>query len=234
MHYSQCHFSGYKYVRIIQSHGSFEQPETLSRNGLIDLHAGTQLSFLSNYPSQSLQWTAFRLGNILSQLFAFQVAKSSTAFCCGLITYDLVFLNIGSAWNIASNLFIAPRSGQYFFSICAGFFSNQLVDLSFIVNGNNVKQITQNGAASKITSGMDFHSASKLLQLNTGDSLKTTFIYPNNANLYSELANLQISLTGFYYSPTINSPVSVILFSTELKLQLMYLMGIRVYNYGSK
>ena len=193
------------YMRIIQNHGNYDHPDTLSRNIMMDLQAGTKLSFLSSYPSQSLQWASFRLDNIMSQLFAFQVAKSFSAICCGLITYDLVLLNIGSAWNIALNSFIAPINGQYFFSLSAGFLALQKYGISIVINGINVVLITESGAASKIISGMDLHSASKLLQLNSGDSLTTTV---SNANLYSDSTNLQISLTGFYYSPTINPPVS--------------------------
>ena len=192
------------HIKITQSHGSYDHPDSPSRNGLIDLQAGTTLSFLSSYLSQSLQWTSFRLDNIMSQLYAFQVAKSSVATCCGQVTYDLVFLNIGSAWNIASNSFIAPRNGQYFISMSAGCFANQVFNLNVLVNGN-VLQTTQNAASSKFSSGTDLHSVSKLFQFNLGDTLTTTIVY---ANLNSDLINLQTSLAGFLYSPAIISPVS--------------------------
>ena len=174
------------YIRIIQSHGRYDHPDSPSQNGLIDLLAGTQLSFLSNYPSQSLQWTSFRLDNIMSHLYAFQVTESSATICCGQVTYDLVFLNIGSAWNIASNSFIAPTNGQYFISMSAGCFANQVFNLNFIVNGN-VIQTTQHAASSKFSSGTDLHSASKLFQFYVGDTLITTTTF---ANLNSDLTNL--------------------------------------------
>ena len=200
------------YVRIIQNHGGFTQPDSLSRSGLSDLQKGTQLSCLSSYPFQSLQWTSFRLDNIMSQMYAFQVAKSSTASCCGLIKYDIVFLNIGLAWSTMANLFIAPSSGQYFFSISAGMRPNKVFSLQFVVNGMLVKQNTQNGASFKFSSGIDLHSASKLLQLNTGDAVTMTYL---NDALYSDSTNIQISLAEFYYSPVISIPVSILFVITQ-------------------
>ena len=197
------------YMRIIQSHGNFDHPDTLSRNGLMDLQAGTQLTFLSKYPSQSLQWTSFRLNNIMSQLIAFQVAKSSPAQCCGLVTFDLVLLNIGFAWNIGRNVFIAPKNGQYFFSVSAGCYANSTFDLFLVLNSDTVQK-TQNGASSKFFSGIDLHSTSKLLQFNEGDTFVTIV---DSKNLYSDATNLQISFAGFYYSPTISSAVSALLYS---------------------
>ena len=206
------------YMRIIQSHGNFDHPDTLSRNGLVDLQAGAQLAFLSKYPSQSLQWTSFRLDNIMSQLIAFQVAKTSPALCCGLVTFDFVLLNIGFAWNIATNSFIAPKNGQYFLSVSAGCYANSVFDLYLWVNGNTV-QMTQNGASSKFSSGIDLHSTSKLLQFNAGDTFTTTI---DTKNLYSDATNLQVSFAGFYYSPTISSAVSALQYSLRLEPNICY------------
>ena len=118
--------------------------------------------------------------------------------------HDLVFLNIGFAWNVASNLFIAPRSGQYFLSLSAGFYGNQIFSISIVINGNNILQYTQNGASAKVSTGVDLHSASKLLQLNVDDILTTVVI---DANLFSDVTHLKISLIGFYFSPTIKLAV---------------------------
>ena len=191
------------YVTIVQNHDGYIDSDTISRNNVIDLQAGTALSFLSEFSSESLHWTSFRLDNCFSPLFVFQVARSSSFTVSGQITYDLVFTNVGSAWNMNTNTFIAPLNGQYFFSLSVGMISDEGFTLWFIVNGN-VVQATQAGAAYLFSQGNDLHSVSKLLSLNTGDIFLTQSTF---GSLYSDLTNLQISLAGFYYSPIINSKV---------------------------
>ena len=108
------------YMNIVQTHNGFNGLYSISRNGVMELQADTKLSFKSNYVSNNLRWISFRLDNCFSPLYAFRVARTSSlasAASASLITYDLVLLNIGSAWNAAANSFQAPMSGQYFFSL---------------------------------------------------------------------------------------------------------------------
>ena len=191
------------YIRISQSHGGFNRPDTISRNGVVDIQAGTQLRFISNFTSLGLQWTSFRLDNSMSPLVLFQVARSSTAISSGQIIYDLVFTNIGSAWTTLTNAFQAPRTGQYFFSLSVGMSSKQDFNLLLLVNGVSVL-LAQSGSDWLISKGYNLMSASKLLTLTAGDIVTAKF---QNGNIYSESTNLQISLAGFHYNPFINSKV---------------------------
>ena len=191
------------YVTIVQNHDGYIESDTISRNNVIDLQAGTALSLFSEFPSQSLHWISFRLDNCFSPLFVFQVARSSAFTGSGQIAYDLVFTNIGSAWNKIANSFIAPLTGQYFFSLSVGMINNQVFNLKFVVNGADVQR-TQDGSAGLFYVGNDLYSVSKLLPLNTGDIFKTSVA---DGNIYSDSTNLQISLAGFYYSPVMKSKV---------------------------
>ena len=191
------------YVSIVQNHDGYSEPDSISRNNVLELEAGTVLSFQSLLPSQSLYWTSFRLDNCFSPLFVFQVARTSSLTSVSQITYDIVFTNIGSAWDEDTNTFKAPLSGQYFFSLSVGMIYNQAFDLNFVVN-NVVVKSTQDGSAYLFSQGIDLFTISDLLPLNAGDIFKTTSSYDN---LYSDATDLQISLAGFHYSPVINSKV---------------------------
>ena len=191
------------YVTIVQNHDGCIDSDTISRNNVIGLQAGTVLSFLSEFSSQSLHWTSFRLDNCFSPLFVFQVARSSSFTASGQITYDLVFTNVGSAWNTNTSTFIAPLNGHYFFSASVGMISGEGVTLWFVVN-DVVVQAAQAGVAFLFSQGNDLHSVSKLLSLNAGDIFQTR---STAGKIYSDSTNLQISLAGFYYSPVINSKV---------------------------
>ena len=192
-------------VRIIQNHNGFTEPDTISRNNVINLQAGSQLYFQSEFPSLSLQWTTFRVDNCFSPLIIFQVARSTSASGGGLITYDVVLTNIGSAWNHNINTFIAPLNGLYFFSLSTGMNGNQVFGLQFNVNGIVLQQ-TQAGSASLFAHGNDLYSVSKLLALNASDYFTTSFF---DGDIYSNSTDLQISLAGFYYSPAISSQVII-------------------------
>ena len=190
-------------VKIIQNHNGFTKPDTISRNNVMNIQAGSLLTFLSQFPSLSLQWTTFRVDNCFSPLIIFQVARSTSASGGGLITYDVVLTNIGLAWNHNINTFIAPLNGLYFFSLSAGMNGNQVFGLQFNVNGIVLQQ-TQAGSASLFAQGNDLYSVSKLLALNASDYFTTSFF---DGDIYSNSTDLQISLAGFYYSPAISSQV---------------------------
>ena len=193
------------YMRIAKTHAGFSVTDTVSRNGVVDARLDNQTYFISNYTTQSVYWSSFRLDRTFSPLVVFQAACSSTLFSDGLITYDRVFINNGSAWNSTLNSFIAPYTGLYFFSLSAGMRSGVSFRLKFLVNGN-VQQDVSDGTALLMTSGYDLMSTSKLLYLNYGDILTTVF---SNGVLYSDPINLQVGLAGFYYSPVLNSQVSL-------------------------
>ena len=204
------------YMSIVQTHNGFADLYSISRNGVTELQAGSKLSMQSNFDTQNLRWSSFRLDNCFSPLYAFRVARTSslasTATVSILVTYDLVLLNIGLAWNAVANSFKAPLAGQYFFSLSIGMSSQQLFVANFEVNGVII-QSTYSGAAAKISSGNDLYTVSNLLQLNSGDVFTTTCY---NGTLYSDSTNLQISLSGFFYSPVINSKVSMVIAFSRL------------------
>ena len=200
------------YLRIVQNHNGFIQSDLISRNSVIDVQNGSKLSISSAFNADSIQWSSFRLDNCLSPLYVFQVARSSSQASDGLITYDLVLTNIGSAWNTEENSFKVPLTGQYFFSLSVGMGGNQVyISLSFEVNGVKILT-TYSGLTAMYSSGYDLYSASKLLPLNAQDVFTTTVI----GNISSEQPHAQISLAGFYYSPAINSKVGLMNFKNSL------------------
>ena len=191
-----------KILNILQNHGGFSSSDTLSRSAAMELQAGAQLSLTTNNLAASVQWSSFRFDNIFSPIIAFQVA-STNPISSGTISYDFVLTNIGSVWQINLNSFVAPQAGLYFFSQSAGMIGYSLVSIAYKINGQSV-QIKQMGDNKLFVSNNDLHSPSIFLTLNAGDSLITTC----DDGIFSEPANLQISLGGFYYSPITNTQVS--------------------------
>ena len=193
---------GVNYFKIVQNHDGLNQEDMISRNGLMVIHAGTQLSLTSNFVNSYIRWFLFRLDNCFSPVIVFQVARSYSTTNINhseLISFDLILMNIGSAWKTFTNSFVAPQSGQYFFSLSAGMSGNKTTVMMFFVINDETVQHTDSGVNALFSSGYNQISVSKLLSLNNGDiCIFTTKFY---RSLHSNPSTLQISLTGFYYSP---------------------------------
>ena len=218
------------YLRIAKTHSGFAVPDTTSRSGVVNARLNNQTYFLSNYTTQSLYWSSFRLDNVFSPLVVFQVASTSVMFFDGIITYNQLFINNGSAWNATLNSFIAPFGGLYFFSLSAGMHDGVAFHLKFAINGVVVQDVSD-GTALSMNPGYDLLTVSKLLQLRAGDVLTTAF---SNGILYSDPSNLQISLAGFYYSPTLNSQVghNVFIFKCTCYIAIIFQLQIG-HNYAA-
>ena len=187
------------YFKIVQTHNGFYEKYLTSRNGAVNINAGMQLSLFSKFLTGYIRWFFFRLDNCFSPIVVFQVARNSSAknlkYNQELITFDVVLMNIGSAWNASANSFIAPQSGLYFFSLNAGMSGNKtLFAVDFVVN---------KVAVQRTESGYNQLSVSKLLFLNYGD----TFNIISYGNLYNNQIAFQTSLAGFYYNPLMISKV---------------------------
>ena len=183
--------------RMSNSHNGFDM---ISRDFIYSLTKGQEVYIYpveGNPKSNGLRqtsWSAFLLDNLMYPKIAFCVSSTSLS-SSGKIDYTKISVNEGNAWNIATDLFTAPRSGIYVFSLnCGAQLMQGYVVLVYI---NNLKQyglILGSGTHN----GNDMTSRMVVTSLTAGDtvyvSLESGVIW-NEGNVYST------SFAGFLYEP---------------------------------
>jgi hypothetical protein len=83
--------------------------------------------------------------------------------------FDIIFVNLGQGWNVATNTYTVQAAGVYYIHITAGIYTSYPTKLELVVNGvasvNVFRQSTQH-----IT--VDTRSRAFILRLAEGDVLK--------------------------------------------------------------
>ena len=186
----------------------------MGRSGIVSLQPGEQLSVRSNYSFLALSWSAFRLDNYFDPLVVMSVARTTPVTSDGQITFDVVLVNIGSAWKISTNNFVAPLVGQYFFSLSSAMSYSLQSEFDFQVNGKT-RQGFQAGSTKLMSSGSnDLFSVSCFLKLNAGEKMSISVTFSGIPSIYADSFNYQLSFVGLLYSPPISQQVSFCFFQS--------------------
>ena len=213
---------------IVRNHTSLPQGDTISRDGIVSVPAGQPVSMASDYPTETTgimqpYWAGFRLDNYFNPLIAVSVACTTPIYGSeGLeqpVIYDLVLINIGSAWNLANNKFTAPTGGIYVISFSAGVMrlaDSKSIIVRLLVN-DIVRQAMEGGVNRMMTQDntVDFISRSFFLRLNHGDNVTTRLL---ESTAYSDTINLPIALHIVLYNPNCSPQVGIQSFYTYTKL----------------
>jgi hypothetical protein len=197
--------------RISKTHTNFTDSDIVTRSGVIRLQAGSTVSLVSVYPTLHTYWCGFRLDTLFNPLIAFFAASYTKTMNAGTVTFNNSLINEGGAWNDSASAFTAPVSGIYFFTFSGGVSANKRPLIRLVLNNITVVATAQFGGGGLIKPGggpgVDVVSRSILLQLNESDVLQ--MISPQSANmpLYSDIASMATSISGFLYNPIGCTPV---------------------------
>lgn len=134
--------------------------------------------YASNTP---IAWAAYRSRSL-----------SSSAFT-QLVTYDIVDVNLGNAFQ--NNQFRSPIKGIYYISLSAGALRQQPVNLNLRRNNAQFLDVYRFGTNHN---GEDTFGHSYIIQLNVGDTLQVQA--QENTGFYSD-QYLQTSFFGFLIYP---------------------------------
>ena len=184
----------------------------MGRSGILSVQSSGLLVAQANFSFNSFSWSSFRLDHYFDPLIVVSVARTSSVVSNGKISFDRVLVNIGTAWNILTNNFVAPIFGQYFFSLSSAMSDGVKSEFDFNVNGHS-KQAFQTGSTKLMSPGSkDLLSVSSFLQLNAGDEVMISVSFQGGQFVYADSNTYQLSLAGLLYSPPISKKVSFVQF----------------------
>ena len=186
-------------VSIRRLHTVYNNYDTISRDKILNLTSNQQLTVSSSYPtfgnsSVGSSWGAFLLDSLLSSFIAFEVCMHKSTSGTSQSFYQTVF-NYGNAWDNATQSFIAPLTGIYYFSISIGVPANTKEWNAFTLSAYTLACSLEH--YSTYNNDLDLISRGCLLQLTSGQSLGITWENKPVDTSYSET-----SFRGFLYSPT--------------------------------
>ena len=182
---------------------------TLAMNGIIGIQPGSTIKLITASSSLATYWTGFRINNLFSPVVAFRVVRNTPLTALVQITFDVVLVNEGNAWDASVNKFIAPHDGVYLFSYSGGIRYLKAPFIDFYINGTVVYRAA-GGLSQYFDSGVDMLSKTTVLSLRKTDYIHLSL--SNNDFMYSDSVNHQIAFTGFYYSPASIQQVRLTLF----------------------
>ena len=187
-------------MNILKTHTDLSKTDTVSREGIVRILPTNEVFVTSKYPIHKVFWAGFSLNNMMKPLIAFYVARSffsgSTNQHSG-IAFNEILVNEGDAWNPVKHYFKVPENGVYIFSASMVLLKNAIASCATISLHKNfeIMKRVKSGITDLMTSGEDLLTLSHLTLLKTKDEIFVT------AQAYNELKHLQISLSGFFYSP---------------------------------
>jgi hypothetical protein len=171
------------------------------------LFVTTDYGLLSNGQVPHTAWLWLRLDVAMQPLVAFYVTSSqSWTNTNSNVTYDNVLVNEGQGWNSASNAFIAPYQGLYFFSFGIATTSSNIACITLTLNSgyvcmrNCVNETT-------VHNGVEVSRAAVMLSLQQDDVISGK-ITPSPISLpLLDYGNEQgiMYLQGFLYAPQFTS-----------------------------
>ena len=131
---------------------SLSDKDTMSRDAIIRVQSGVDVTMKSNYQFQGAYWAGFRIDTMMNPLICFHVGRSTSFNTQGQITgFDQVLVNEGFGWNSTRSAFITPRDGIYFFSFSGGISRLKEARIVMQVNGQSV-MTSSNGVGNLIPS----------------------------------------------------------------------------------
>ena len=183
--------------RMSTSHNGFDM---MSRDFIYSLTKGQNVYLepsSGNPTSDGLKqtsWSAFLLDNLMYPKIAFCVSATLPTQS-SKIDFDVINVNAGNAWNTATDLFTAPRTGVYVFSLNCGAGNGQFNQVSVYINN-----VQRNGLylGSTTHNGYDMISRMVVVSLTAGD---TVFAGLDLGNLWNDGNVHSTSFAGFLYEP---------------------------------
>jgi hypothetical protein len=178
-------------------------PDSSSKSVIIQLTAGQQIYTTLTDPNSysDLRYQTSLLGflyNPYRQLpISWSVATEASA--TGLVYplgFDVVFVNQGNGWNVATNLYKVPLSGTYYITWTAGSYAPYPSLMELVLNESPVANIYR---GANLYSNIDTKSRSIILQLVLDDELKIRVpagyrIY-SNAQRITTFSGIRIGVT---------------------------------------
>ena len=156
----------------------------------LSLVSGTSMS---DFYLRQASWSAFLLDNIMYPLIAFCARPSSGTSVNINIDFTVTSLNVGNAWNSATDKFTAPQSGIYVFRVNIGAVSGYSSHAT--VQVNNVAQQSV-GIWSNNHNGNDQTGKTFALSLTAGNTVSIDA----GGSIYSDDFFIT-SFAGFLYEP---------------------------------
>jgi hypothetical protein len=137
---------------------------------------------------------------------AFSVARDTdTSGSANPLPFNIDIQNDKQYFNKATNKFMAPSSGTYYFSFSVGVMAGRGVDLILYKNNQAFVNIYRTSTSHN---GVDTMSRSILMSLTRGD-----FVYlVNNNKPIRSSSSLETSFSGFKYQPKLDTGVMLLLY----------------------
>ena len=181
---------------------------TLAISGVITAQPNTRLNLITFSNSSAIYWSACRIDTLFNPLIAFRVVSTISMTSTGQVTFDVVLLNEGNAWNISANKFVAPYDGIYLFSFSGGIlYQNGAV---MYLSCEKTKLMRAPGSYGDwFFSGVDLVSKTGIITLNATDPIHLHFT--QTSYLYSDSTYRPITFSGFYYNPIHSQQVGPLL-----------------------
>ena len=139
-------------------------------------------------------WSAFLLDNLMYPLIVFSTRQMAGIKSAGLIDFDAIIVNIGSAWDLTTDRFTAPQAGVYVFSLSFGITSSQYGAVYVVINGMTDYQ--RLGIYASNHNGTDQTSMTFALALLSNDTVQLRCQNKIYTDDYS-----MVTFAGFLYEP---------------------------------
>lgn len=151
---------------------------------------GTVTFVFANYHNAFM---GFLYSPTRGQSIAWSVGRASSEASAGPlnpVTYTVVFVNVGSAWNVTSNTVTVTQTGVYYVSVTALTQSSQPMRVEVTVNGVAVASVQQE---TPLALQYAF-SRSLLVRLMRGDNVRVRLpaSYSLSASIYSTFSGIRI------------------------------------------
>ena len=192
-------------LNIFTNQTSTNVATTLAMNGVIIVQPGSTIQMIATSNTLATYWSAFRIDNLFCPLVAFRVVRTIPVTLRVQITFDIILVNEGNAWNASTNEFIVPYDGIYLFSFSGGIRFQKAPYIELYVSETLVRRAT-GGLSQYFNSGVDILSKTCVLSLEAKDRVLVALNINNY--LHSDPTNYQIAFTGFFYSLATKQQVS--------------------------
>ena len=159
-------------------------------------------------------WGGFSVSGYMDPLVAFSVARTTSMTSPGLVRYDTEIVNTGQ-FNMGTSTFTSPAGGIYYFSLTVGLFTSGTVSLFLRVNNINMYNLFHNSSTSR---GVETMSGTTLLELLVDDQVS---LHLMEGPIYSTSEEVDISMSGFLYSPKTVSPVAWLVSKTNSDITVL-------------
>ena len=196
---------------------------TFAMGGVIAVQPKTQLNLIASSNSSAIYWSAFRIDNLFCPLIAFRVVRTTQMAAMGQVTFDVVLLNEGNAWNVSANKFVTPYNGIYLFSFSGGIRYLNGIVINLNCNGSVIRRV-QGAYGDLFSAGVDMMSKTAILSLTAANVIHISYV--QKSILYSDATYHQVTFSGFYYNPIHKQPVSysILYFSLDYIILIIFVL----------